>query len=682
MSERDVRERDILVASNEFAYVQDLTKGDIVLYVGPTKISLSNTERLVDFKGDRFVPVRGDEGGVGVNAFVSASSSQYIVLENPPKDATVKPLKGSNGTIELLMGRKIVVPGPATFPLWPGQKAKVVGGHELREDEYLVVRVYDRPAIEPELPAIGTEMIVRGSDVSFYIPRTGLEVVPATGGGYVRKAWRLRKNSGLYLRVLEGFVAEADGVLPAGSYAAGQDVFLADREGYFFPSERLEVVGEVPAIPIADKEGIYVRDIATGKISTIAGPRNYLPDPTLVEVVSRTLDERAAALYRSTSSEDRALSVYIPPSFAVMVTAKRKREVVVGPQTRILDFDEDLEVLELSTGTPKSDERVLETCFLQVEGNKVSDVVRMKTGDHVELEVALSYRVSFTTKNGEPERWFHVKNYVGLLCDHLASLVRSAARTTSIDAFHSTGVELLRTAILGEKEPDRPRPGRTFDENGMWVYDVEILDVRILDADVKKLLADAQKTAIVAEIQRRKEEMRLASERLRESVDRAVLESQIATLAKQGEHEIERSKLAAARADAGIQLDKIDKLGKAKNDAEAFEIASAARIAAKEREAVLEERGRDARVRAFKEQMSAMAPELVATLKTLGNQEMAMALSKSVSPLAILGGESVAEVVARLVGSLPVGAQGERVRDVLAGFTSPVASVSKGGEAE
>jgi virginiamycin A acetyltransferase len=31
MADRDVRERDILIASNEYAYVQDLTKGDIVL---------------------------------------------------------------------------------------------------------------------------------------------------------------------------------------------------------------------------------------------------------------------------------------------------------------------------------------------------------------------------------------------------------------------------------------------------------------------------------------------------------------------------------------------------------------------------------------------------------------------------------------------------------------------------
>lgn len=45
MSERDVRERDILVAPNEYAYVQDLTKGDIVLYVGPTKERISTTSR-------------------------------------------------------------------------------------------------------------------------------------------------------------------------------------------------------------------------------------------------------------------------------------------------------------------------------------------------------------------------------------------------------------------------------------------------------------------------------------------------------------------------------------------------------------------------------------------------------------------------------------------------------------
>src|SRR5215212_652995 len=138
MTERDARERDILVAANEYAYVQDLTKGDIVLYVGPTKISLSNTERIVELKGDRFLPVRADDVSFGVSAFTTASSSQYIVLENPAKDLLLKPIRGSNASVELLVGRKIVVPGPVTFPLWAGQRARVIDGHPLREDEYLV----------------------------------------------------------------------------------------------------------------------------------------------------------------------------------------------------------------------------------------------------------------------------------------------------------------------------------------------------------------------------------------------------------------------------------------------------------------------------------------------------------------------------------------------------------------
>jgi major vault protein len=186
MAERDIRERDILVASNEYAYVQDLTKGDIVLYVGPTKISLSNTERLVELRDGRFVPMRSEEAGGGVSPFVAASSAQYVVLGNPAKDPGVKPVKGSNSSIELSSGRRVVVPGPASFPLWPGQRARVVNGHELYEDQYLRVRVYD--AVEGETATIGAERIVKGSEVSFFVPKTGLEVVPEAPNQYVRNA--------------------------------------------------------------------------------------------------------------------------------------------------------------------------------------------------------------------------------------------------------------------------------------------------------------------------------------------------------------------------------------------------------------------------------------------------------------------------------------------------------------
>lgn len=632
----DTRERDILVATNEYAYVQDLTKGDIVLYVGPTKISLSNTERLVDYQHGRFVPIRADEGQA-VALFATATSSQYIVLENPPKDPAVKPTKGNNSAVELRVGRKIVVPGPATFPLWPGQRARVVDGHALREDEYLVVRVYDEGHAQP----IGTELIVRGTDTSFYVPETGLEVVPASGGSYVRKARRLRRGTGLHLRVVKSFVAGAAEIFPEGRYEAGQDIFIADREGFFFPTASVEIVGEILAIPLGEREGIYVRDIATGRIATASGPTNFLPDPTRVEIVARALDEERAALYGVSKdrSPTRALAIHVPSSFAVLVTAKDKREVVRGPQTRVLDYDEDLEVLELSTGRPKSGEKTLRTCFLQIEGNKVSDVVRLKTSDHNEIEVAVSYRVSFV--GPDETRWFNVEDYVGLLCDHAGSLLRGAARASSIEAFYQNSTEILRTAILGEKREGEPRPGRHFEENGMWIYDVEVLDARILDPEVQTLLSGAQKDAIVADVTRRQELLELETQRLKEQVRRAICDEQSQTMGAEETRVAKKRAVDVATAEAAVAV---------------TSVAEDARLAAREREHELDKKMLDARVGAFREQMAALAPELVATLKTLGHQTLAAELAKSVSPLAILGGESVTDVVERLLGALPIGA--------------------------
>jgi major vault protein len=84
-------------------------------------------------------------------------------------------------------------------------------------------------------------------------------------------------------------------------------------------------------------------------------------------------------------------------------------------------------------------------------------------------------------------------------------------------------------------------------------------------------------------------------------------------------------------------------------------VTESVRISVREREEDLERRITETRVSAFREQMAAMAPELVATLKTLGHQQLALEITKHVSPLAILGGESVTDVVARLLGALPVG---------------------------
>ena len=87
------------------------------------------------------------------------------------------------------------------------------------------------------------------------------------------------------------------------------------------------------------------------------------------------------------------------------------------------------------------------------------------------MTLAYSMRVSF---DGEPTRWFEVENYVKFLCDHVRSVLKGSAKKHTIEAFYARSVEIIRDAILGTAEP---RAGMVFDENGMRVTDVEVLDV-------------------------------------------------------------------------------------------------------------------------------------------------------------------------------------------------------------
>ena len=42
-------QKDLVLSINEYAYVLDETKGHVVCWVGPSKTSLSNSDKLVRF---------------------------------------------------------------------------------------------------------------------------------------------------------------------------------------------------------------------------------------------------------------------------------------------------------------------------------------------------------------------------------------------------------------------------------------------------------------------------------------------------------------------------------------------------------------------------------------------------------------------------------------------------------
>jgi len=207
----EMSNRDLVLNPGEYAYVQDQTKGQIKIHVGPTVVTQAGQDQPVIFEGGKFVRVKSlDEA---VRRSPRAGEGEYLVLENPSKNGA-KPDEGTVGNLpELLHGRKVNIPGPCVFALWPGQVAKVIPAHVLRSNQFLQVRVYneeearknwktailkragksENPDPKADVKAetssvigeaenldltIGSRYIIKGTDVSFYIPPTGVEVVP------------------------------------------------------------------------------------------------------------------------------------------------------------------------------------------------------------------------------------------------------------------------------------------------------------------------------------------------------------------------------------------------------------------------------------------------------------------------------------------------------------------------
>jgi major vault protein len=141
------RDRDLVLAPGEFAHILDTTKGIVNVIVGPYKLSLSNTDQPVtwDPQNKRFNRLEtGDR--VITQVFPNASEGSYLVLENPAdgsRDDEHPRIGNASQSQKLKLGRKVNIPGPCTFPLWPQQAAKVVLGHQLRSNEFLFVRVYN-----------------------------------------------------------------------------------------------------------------------------------------------------------------------------------------------------------------------------------------------------------------------------------------------------------------------------------------------------------------------------------------------------------------------------------------------------------------------------------------------------------------------------------------------------------
>ena len=213
----------------------------------------------------------------------------------------------------------------------------------------------------------------------------------------------------------------------------------------------------------------------------------------LADNFKRRIDYTAPRTIQLNTKYEGAVTICVWTGYAVKIVSKTgEQRVVVGPKTALLEYDETVEVFELSAGRPKGTKDRIKDVYLRVKANKVSDIVDAETKDFVRVRIPVSYRVDF---EGDSQKWFDVENYVKFLTDHLRSFITNVVKRQGIEEFHANYIDFLRDQILGTSK-EGTRKGRKFEENGMCVYDVEFGQLEIGDETIAGLLQESQHESV------------------------------------------------------------------------------------------------------------------------------------------------------------------------------------------
>lgn len=761
-------------------------------------MSLSQSDKLVVFDnvGKRFVPC--DTYKRAIQIFTTAPEGWYIALKNPAPN-NKHPQPGTSNAIpdNMQIGYKVNIPGPVSFALYPGQTAEVIKGHTLRSNQYLVARVYDAESLNNSKETRGDThkedyvngqiLIIKGTEISFYIPPTGIEIKAINNDknkGYVRDAITLerleycilkdedgnkryvhgpevvfpsptesfiqdnnghiKRNaielsdiSGVYVKVIADYKDEN------GEHKTGDELFITGKDQmiyyprpeHTFISYNGRIVHHAIAIPKG--EGRYIMNRMTGEIKTIKGPAMYLPDPRTEIAVKRKLTRTqcelwypgnkevlaangysttkdipinfdgnlvgtfadqtmfatsAASYYVGTPTKkesnkinrsntftnprtisldsgkyDGAVAVDVWTGYAVNVISKDgTREVVQGPRTILLDYDQTLEMLELSTGKPKTTDRLEKVAFLRYENNRVSDIINVETSDFVNANVKVSYHVNFNPDMFD--KWFSVDNYTKHLCDWARSSIKKAAKEFSIADFHANYQEIILAAL---KDEDAEGYLHKFNENGMIISDVEILSMevevaiqRLIDNHQEQIVSKAlELTAAKNSADTEKEIIALEAEKvkMREELQRIETSLAAETRAKKFSIFVEEQKAKDEENKRTIEVQKEiqsikDAIAEAErerkkldNEAEREHHEKVAELAMKREAAAAE---------SMKLVLEALGPELAAALNNSNNQKVLEKIAESIAPYAVANGESVSVAVNRLI-------RGTAIEDIL-----------------
>jgi major vault protein len=352
-----------------------------------------------------------------------------------------------------------------------------------------------------------------------------------------------------------------------------------------------------------------------------------------------------------------AVAISVWTGYAIMIVSKAgDRKVIAGPKTYLLGYDEDLQVFSLSCGNPKTDVKIIKDVYLRVLNNKVSDTVDAETKDLVPIQIKLSYRLNFVD---DSSKWFNVDNYVKFLTDRFRSIISSEIKNYTINQFYSDSYTIIRKIILGEDL----KTGYLFTENNVYVYDTEVVNVSIKDTNIAKLLVDSQQSLIQENAILTKEKSKLEITKFLETIKQQTAKSQNTTQQLLYSLELEQSQkkleIETQKVESGAKVKELELNASLKQEEliktiaelelQREKAAGDQGIYFNEKNVEIRAKELESEIRAITEKAKAITPDLISALQSFSDKEVLQKVAESMAPLAILGGESVADVFSKML---------------------------------
>ncbi|CAL1527902.1 unnamed protein product [Lymnaea stagnalis] len=349
-------------------------------------------------------------------------------------------------------------------------------------------------------PQLGQKKLVKGDKTFFLMPGEKLEKG-------IQNVYILGEDEGLILRSIESFM-DGDTERSPG------DRWMIRGPKEYVPPVEVEVVMKRQAIPLDENEGIYVRDIKTGKVRAIQGETYMLNQdeelwskelPPAVESLLAVdhlaeRSERKAEGGTKTRDKTRVVTFRVPHNAAVQIYdyKEKKARVIFGPELVMLGPDEQFTQLSLSGGKPKKPNVIKSLCLL-LGPDFCTDIVIVETADHARLSLQLSYNWHFEVGDKSPleaAKLFSVPDFTGDSCKAIASRVRGAVAQVQFDDFHKNSAKIIRASVFGMDANGKVKEKFSFPQNNLVFTSIDIQSVEPVDQRTRDALQKSVQLAI------------------------------------------------------------------------------------------------------------------------------------------------------------------------------------------